>query len=217
MQRWWLGGGDTVPGARPGYGQSWVRVGGPGPEVGGKGQQSPTSPPRHLPSSPPELQLQGGTEAPSPSLLPKLHVVFGAPLWPAPRPQVLSRAHAPPGAPRPPHLPPPAPGLTASSAYPPFPVPRISAHFLNPQIPPCPALGEVLTQSGGPGTDGASATVPAAHWSVGGAAARGLELSSATECWRPQGRELGTWPSPALGPALQDSWEAFSTLHHPTL
>ena len=57
--------------------------------------------------------------------------------------------------------------------------------------------------------------VPAAHWSVGGAAARGLGLSSVAECWRALGREPWTWPSPPLRPALQGAWEAFSILHHP--
>ena len=146
-----------------------------------------TSPPHPLSSSCREAQ-----KPPPPSCMWSL----APPCGPRPDPR-CSAGRAPlqePPTPPPPNLPPPTPGLTASSAYPPFPVPRISAHFLNPQIPPCPALGEVLTQSGGPGTDGASATVPAAHWSVGGAAARGLELSSATECWRPRGGELGTWP-----------------------
>lgn len=159
--------GDTVPGARLGGDE----VSGPRPEVGGKGQQYPTSPPRH-----PHPQSSSCREAQKPP--PQAACGLWRPLVVCaqgtlhPRPQVLSRARAPPGALR---LPAPAPGLTAS-AYSPFPAPRISAHFLNPQIPPCPALGEVLTQSGGPGTDGASATVPAARWSVGGAAARSLEL-----------------------------------------
>lgn len=118
---------------------------------------------------------------------------------PPPRRQVLSRAEAPPG---PLCWPPSLPWLTAS-AYPPFRAPGIYPNFLNPQILPCPALGEALTQSGGPTAGGAPATVPAAHWSVGGAAARGLGLSSVAECWRALSRARA--PDLALTPAASSA------------
>lgn len=181
--------------------------------MGGKG--SSLSPPSHPPSSP-ELQLQ---KAPLQAPPQAECVVFGAPLWPAaptplpPPSQVLSRARAPPGAPC---LPPPPQELTASSGLPSVPSPRISAHFLNPQIPalPSPQGGtDPVRRTWG---DGASALclLPAGQWGALQPAAwsQALRLSAGglgAVSW-------GTWPCRA-GPSFAGLLGGFLYLHHPTL